>query len=155
MKRPTALVAEDEATLRQQLVEQLAQLWPELQIVGEAENGVQALRLLDEHSPAVVFLDIEMPGATGLEVARQASGRSHVVFVTAYDQHAVAAFDQGAIDYVLKPVSAARLFTAISRVRQRIAASAPPARLEGLLAASAAIGSATPARNTLRWVGSS
>ncbi len=151
MKAPTALVAEDETTLRQQLVEHLAQLWPELQIVGEAENGIQALRLLDELRPDVVFLDIEMPGATGLEVARQASGRSHVVFVTAYDQHAVAAFEQGALDYVLKPVSAARLFTAIGRVRERLNSSAPPARLDGILA-----GMATPAsRSPLRWINAS
>ncbi|MGZ8255837.1 MAG: LytR/AlgR family response regulator transcription factor, partial [Burkholderiaceae bacterium] len=86
MSTPTAIVAEDEATLRGQLVEQLGQLWPELAIVGEAVDGVQALRLLEEHRPDVLFLDIQMPGATGLEVARQASGRCHVVFVTAYDQ---------------------------------------------------------------------
>lgn len=153
MKQATALIAEDEATLRQQLVEQLAQLWPELQIVGEADNGIQALRLLDEHRPDVVFLDIEMPGATGLEVARQASGRCHVVFVTAYDQHAVAAFEQGALDYVLKPVSAARLFTAIGRVRERIASSLPPARLDGILASTAA--SVSAARSPLRWINAS
>jgi len=125
---PTAIVAEDEETLRHQLVEQLEQLWPELAIVGQAADGVQALRLLDEHRPDVLFLDIQMPGATGLEVARQASGRCHVVFVTAYDQHAVAAFDQGAVDYVLKPVSAARLFTAVSRVKGRL--GTPPALLD-------------------------
>jgi DNA-binding LytR/AlgR family response regulator len=153
MKQATAVIAEDEATLRQQLVEQLAQLWPELQIVGEAENGIQALRLLDERRPDVVFLDIEMPGATGLEVARQASGRCHVVFVTAYDQHAVAAFEQGAIDYVLKPVSAARLFTAIGRVRERIASSLPPARLDGILAGT--VGAAVAPRNPLRWINAS
>ncbi|GAP37861.1 LytR/AlgR family response regulator transcription factor [Piscinibacter sakaiensis] len=160
---PTALVAEDERTLRQHLVEQLAQLWPELQVVGEAENGVQALRLLDELNPQVVFLDIEMPGATGLEVARQASGRSHVVFVTAYDQHAVAAFDQGAVDYVLKPLSAARLFTAITRVKQRLAGSAPPARLDALLAGLSAQGhpgaaggaGLAPGRAPLRWINAS
>ncbi|MBL8301613.1 MAG: response regulator transcription factor [Ideonella sp.] len=164
MNHPTALVAEDEATLRQHLVEQLAQLWPELHVVGEAENGVQALRLLDELKPTVVFLDIEMPGATGLDVARQASGRSHVVFVTAYDQHAVAAFDHGAVDYVLKPLSAARLFTAITRVKQRLASSAPPARLDGLLGgmgglggglAAGGAGGAGPARNPLRWINAS
>ena len=132
MKHPTAIVAEDEATLRAELIEQISHLWPELQIIGEASDGVQALRLLDELRPDVMFLDIQMPGATGLEVARQASGRCHVVFVTAYDQHAVAAFDQGAVDYVLKPVSAARLFTAVSRVKQRL--GSPPARLDAALA---------------------
>jgi DNA-binding LytR/AlgR family response regulator len=154
MSTPTAIVAEDEATLRGQLVEQLGQLWPELAIVGEASDGVQALRLLDEHRPDVMFLDIQMPGATGLEVARQASGRCHVVFVTAYDQHAVAAFDQGAVDYVLKPVSAARLFTAVSRVKQRL--GSPPTRLDaalGSLAGSTALPAAT--MHYLRWINAS
>lgn len=128
---PTAVVAEDEETLRHELIEQLGKLWPELTIVGEAADGIQALRLLDEHKPDVVFLDIQMPGATGLEVARQVGGRSHVVFVTAYDQYAVAAFDQGAVDYLLKPLAGARLFTAIGRVKQRLAN--PPADYEQAL----------------------
>ena len=154
MNTPTAIVAEDEATLRGQLVEQLGQLWPELAIVGEAADGVQALRLLDEHRPDVMFLDIQMPGATGLEVARQASGRCHVVFVTAYDQHAVAAFDQGAVDYVLKPVSAARLFTAVTRVKQRL--GTPPARLESTLSGlQPAVGPPSSARQYLRWINAS
>jgi DNA-binding LytR/AlgR family response regulator len=150
---PTAIVAEDEATLRQQLVEQLGQLWPELTIVGEAADGVQALRMLDEQQPDVMFLDIQMPGATGLEVARQASGRCHVVFVTAYDQHAVAAFDQGAIDYVLKPVSAARLFTAVSRLKQRL--GAPPVRLEPALDRIAPTALPAAAKQYLRWINAS
>lgn len=152
MSSPTAIVAEDEATLRHQLVEQLGELWPELAIVGEASDGVQALRLLDEHQPDVLFLDIQMPGATGLEVARQASGRCHVVFVTAYDEHAVAAFDQGAVDYVLKPVAAARLFTAISRVRQRL--GSPPARLESTIAQIAS-GAPSSSKQFLRWINAS
>ncbi len=124
MTAPTAVVAEDEETLRHELVEQLGKLWPELSIVGEASDGVQALRLMDQQQPDVLFLDIQMPGATGLEVARQVAGRSHVVFVTAYDQYAVAAFDQGAVDYVLKPLQVARFFTAISRVKQRLGGNA-------------------------------
>jgi DNA-binding LytR/AlgR family response regulator len=116
---------------------------------------VQALRLLDEHRPDVMFLDIQMPGATGLEVARQASGRCHVVFVTAYDQHAVAAFDQGAVDYVLKPVSAARLFTAVSRLKQRL--GTPPARLDATLNGLAGAGAPGPVatRQYLRWINAS
>jgi DNA-binding LytR/AlgR family response regulator len=153
MSTPTAIVAEDETTLRTQLVEQLGQLWPELAIVGEAGDGVQALRLLDEHRPDVMFLDIEMPGATGLEVARQASGRCHVVFVTAYDQHAVAAFDQGAVDYVLKPVSAARLFTAVSRLKQRL--GSPPARLDAALNGLQGSGLPAATRQYLRWINAS
>ncbi|MET0520315.1 MAG: response regulator, partial [Burkholderiaceae bacterium] len=121
LSTPTAVVAEDEETLRHELVEQLGRLWPELAIVGEAADGIEALRQLDRQQPDLLFLDIQMPGATGLEVARQVAGRSHVVFVTAYDQYAVAAFDQGAVDYVLKPLQPSRLFTAIGRVKQRLA----------------------------------
>jgi DNA-binding LytR/AlgR family response regulator len=146
----TAVVAEDEALLRGQLIEQLGSLWPELAIVGEAADGIQALRLLDEHKPDILFLDIEMPGATGLEVARQASGRSRIVFVTAYDQHALAAFDAGALDYVLKPISAARLFTAVSRVREGL--SAPPARVDTVLSQ---LGQSAGQRKALRWINAS
>lgn len=122
---PTAVVAEDEATLRQELVERLAQLWPELSIVGEAADGVQALRLLDECRPDILFLDIQMPGATGLEVARQVAGRAHVVFVTAYDQYAVEAFEARAVDYLLKPLKAERLARCVERLRAALAAPAP------------------------------
>jgi len=145
----TAIVAEDEATLRQQLVEQLGQLWPELTIVAEASDGVAALRLLAEHRPDIVFLDIQMPGATGLEVARQVNGRTRVVFVTAYDEHAVAAFEQGAVDYVLKPISAARLFTTVTRLKERLAS--PPPRLDAVLPAIAP----TAAKSYLRWINAS
>jgi DNA-binding LytR/AlgR family response regulator len=149
MNHPTAVVAEDEATLRQQLVEQLGQLWPELAVVGEAADGIQALRLLDEHRPDVLFLDINMPGASGMDVARQASGKSRVVFVTAYDEHAVAAFEHGAIDYVLKPISAARLFTTVSRLKERL--GAPPARVDHVLTQL----TTAPARSYLRWINAS
>lgn len=145
----TAIVAEDEATLRQQLVEQLGQLWPELTVVAEATDGIAALRLLAEHRPDIVFLDIQMPGATGLEVARQASGRSRVVFVTAYDEHAVAAFEQGAVDYVLKPISAARLFTTVTRLKERL--GSPPPRLDAVLTSV----SATVPKTYLRWINAS
>jgi DNA-binding LytR/AlgR family response regulator len=148
--RATAVVAEDEATLRQELIEQLGRLWPELAIAGEAADGIEALRLLDELRPDILFLDINMPGATGLDVARQASGKSRVVFVTAYDQHAIAAFEAGAIDYVLKPVSAARLFATVARLKERLAA--PPMRLEPVLNA---LPSANAARSTLRWINAS
>jgi DNA-binding LytR/AlgR family response regulator len=153
MSGPTAVVAEDEPTLRQQLVEQLSQLWPDLAIVGEAADGIQALRMLDELRPDVLFLDINMPGATGLEVARQASGKSRIAFVTAYDQHAIAAFEQGAIDYVLKPISAARLFTTVQRLRERLAA--PPARVEQVLTPMAGGTSTAAGRNYLRWINAS
>ncbi|TMG82204.1 MAG: response regulator transcription factor, partial [Betaproteobacteria bacterium] len=131
MNRPSAVIAEDEPLLRGELKDALAELWPDVDIKAEAENGIQAIRALETHQPDVLFLDIQMPGMTGLDVARVASGRCHVVFVTAYDQYAVAAFDQGAVDYVMKPFSPARLATAIARVRERMKSA--PANLERLL----------------------
>jgi len=156
LSAPTAVVAEDEETLRHELVEKLGELWPELAIVGEAADGVQALRMVDRHQPDVLFLDIQMPGATGIEVARQVGARSHVVFVTAYDQYAVAAFDHGAVDYVLKPLSAARLFTAIGRVRQRL--GTPPAEYaQDVHDALDQLSPRTsgPSRAYLRWINAS
>jgi DNA-binding LytR/AlgR family response regulator len=155
MATTRAIIAEDEPVLREELAEMLGTLWPELDIVAKEADGVAALRALEQHHPDVMFLDIQMPGATGLEVARQASGRCHVVFVTAYDQHAVAAFDQGAVDYVLKPVSPARLFTAVSRLKQRL--GSPPARLEAALNGLTSFGGGgSPAtRQYLRWINAS
>jgi len=126
-----ALIAEDEATLADELREVLCDLWPELAICAVAANGFEALRALEQHAPNVVFLDIQMPGMTGLEVAKRASGKSHVVFVTAYDKYAVAAFEQGAIDYVMKPFDAARLADTVERLKARI--DSIPANLELLL----------------------
>ncbi len=148
--RATGVIAEDETVLRGELRAHLAALWPELEIVAEAANGIEALRALDRHAPQVVFLDIEMPGLSGLDVARQTQGRWHVVFVTAYDAHAVAAFDQGAIDYVLKPYDQARLALAVRRVQQRI--GSPPPSLDGVLRELAR---AAPAREHLRWINAS
>lgn len=150
---PTAVVAEDEAPLRGELVEQLGKLWPELSIVGEAADGLEALRLLDQQRPDILFLDIEMPGAKGIDVARQANGRSHVVFVTAYDQYAIAAFDQGAVDYLLKPLSGARLFTAIGRLKSRLGQA--PAALGGVLDQLGQRPAASAARAPLRWINAS
>lgn len=150
MAQPTALIAEDEAVLRAELRSHLGALWPELRVVGEAANGFEALQLLDRLTPDLVFLDIQMPGLTGLEVARQTANRCHVVFVTAFDAHAVAAFEQGAVDYVLKPYSMERLALAVSRVRQRIGST--PAPLDNVLRELASI---APARNHLRWINAS
>ena len=128
---PRAVVAEDEALLRDQLRELLGAAWPELEIIAVAEDGRQAMRAVEEHRPDVLFLDIQMPEASGLEVARRANGRCHVVFVTAYDQYAVSAFEEGAVDYILKPLSGARIATAVQRVKERL--KAVPANLHGLL----------------------
>ena len=144
------VIAEDEPLLRGELREQLVRLWPGAHIVAEAEDGIEALDALGRLKPQVMFLDIEMPGLSGLEVARAASGRCHVVFVTAYNQHAVTAFEQGAVDYVMKPFSAARLATAISRVRERL--DATPAHLGGLLDA---LREHAPKRGHLRWINAS
>jgi DNA-binding LytR/AlgR family response regulator len=148
MKPPTAVIAEDEPLLRAELRETLAALWPELVVAAEAEDGLEAMRALQAHQPQLLFLDIEMPGMTGLQVAAQASRKCHVVFVTAYDKYALAAFEQGAVDYVLKPFSAARLATTVTRLKERI--SNQPADLDGLLASLAQRDPA--AKNHLRWV---
>src|SRR5438046_367597 len=131
MNRPTAVIAEDEPLLRDELKDALATLWPELEMKAVVEDGIEALRALESHEPDVLFLDIQMPGATGLDVARVASGRCHVVFVTAFEQYAVAAFEQGAVDYVIKPFSPARLANAIARVKERLRGA--PADLDQLL----------------------
>ena len=150
MRPPSALIAEDEIVLRDELQAHLTLLWPELKITALAGSGIEALQLLDEHRPDVMFLDIQMPGLTGLEVARQAQGRCHVVFVTAYDAYAVAAFEQGAIDYVLKPYDPARIATAVRRVKQRLNDTPPP--LDRLLRELAG---AQPPREHLRWINAS
>ena len=121
MPRPTAIVAEDELVLRDELISHLGQLWPELAIVGVASDGIETVELVERLGPNVLFLDIQMPGLTGVEVARQVNGQAHIVFVTAFDEHAVSAFEQGAIDYVLKPYDLDRLSLSIARVQARLA----------------------------------
>ena len=101
---PTALIADDEPLLREALRRQLAIVWPELEIVAEARNGREAVRLFDERRPDVCFLDVHMPGLSGVDAAKHIGRRAHLVFVTAYDHYAVQAFAQGALDYLLKPV---------------------------------------------------
>ena len=148
MSLPTAILAEDEPLLRAELREMLAAQWPELAIAGEAEDGLAAAAAVAKHPPDVLFLDIEMPGLTGLEVARRASGRAHVVFITAYDRYAVAAFEQGAVDYVVKPFSAVRLEATIARLKARLAS--PPADLTGILESLAT--TLSQRREYLRWI---
>jgi DNA-binding LytR/AlgR family response regulator len=143
---PTALLAEDEPMLRAQLRSRLAEAWPELSIVAEAENGEQALASIDERKPDIAFLDIRMPVMSGLDVARSIGGRCHVVFVTAYDEYAVAAFDEGAVDYVLKPVTPERIAKVTARLRQRLAM--PPLDLTALLSRLALRDDAAP----LKWI---
>lgn len=125
MPRPSAIIAEDEPILCDELAEMLGSLWPELDLVAKVGNGVAALGALDQYSPNIAFLDIQMPRLTGLDVARQATHRCHVVFVTAYQEHAVNAFEQGAVDYVLKPFTAGRVMTTVTRLKSKLP-SAPP-----------------------------
>lgn len=117
---PTAIIAEDEPFLRAELRQALSALWPALEIVCEAEDGVSAVKALHEYRPDVLFLDINMPGLTGLEVAKLAQGKTSVVFLTAYRQHALDAFDIGAVDYLIKPLSRPRLGQAVERLQAKL-----------------------------------
>jgi DNA-binding LytR/AlgR family response regulator len=124
------VIADDERLMREQLRARLAEVWPELQIVAEAKNGVEAVALVAEHRPELVFLDIRMPGLTGVEAARQIAQMEigddellpEIVFITAYDQYAVEAFEQGVADYVLKPAERERLAVTVERIQKRLAA---------------------------------
>jgi len=142
----TALIAEDEPLLAAELQEELARLWPELVVCATAQDGYEALREIERHQPLVLFLDVRMPGLTGLEIARMMGLRAHVVFITAYDRFAVQAFDEGAVDYLLKPLDPARLARAVRRVKDRLAR--PPADLSGLIDQL----QRWPATDRLRWL---
>lgn len=149
MTNPRALIAEDEAPQRRALCELLRELWPELEIVAECADGLDALESLAAHRPEIAFLDIRMPGLSGLEVARAASEHAHVVFTTAYDEYAITAFEAGAIDYLLKPIKRDRLARTVERLKERVGAR--PARLESLLdALQGRIGAGS--RNEIRWI---
>jgi DNA-binding LytR/AlgR family response regulator len=149
-KPPTAVLAEDEPLLADELADLLHVLWPELRIVARAGNGVAALNAIEELAPDIVFLDIQMPLLTGLEVARRIAGNSHVVFITSYDQHALEAFEAGAIDYVLKPPAADRLFTTLQRVKARL--RQPPVDPRSAIAN---IGPPNMPRHYLQWINAS
>jgi DNA-binding LytR/AlgR family response regulator len=129
---PTAILAEDEPILRTQLETKLRKLWPELEIIASVEDGAAALEALEDRAPDFMFLDIQMPELTGVEVARLVRERSHVVFVTAYDQYAIQAFETGAVDYILKPATDERLAVTIERLKAKLAT--PPADLNAVLA---------------------
>jgi len=145
---PTALIAEDEPLMRERLKEKLAEVWPELEVVAEASDGDEALALFDIHAPRIAFLDIRMPGRTGLDVAAAIGGECHIVFVTAYDQYAIAAFDAGAVDYLLKPVESERLAQTVERVKAKLANE--PADLAPIVAQLRA--NAPAAAQRLKWI---
>jgi len=149
-----AVVAEDEAMLRRELVRQLQAAWPALEILAECDDGASALEAIETHRPDVAFLDIRMPGLTGLEVASAAgelSPGTQIVFVTAYNQHAIEAFDRGAVDYLLKPVQADRLAATVKRVQARIALgeSSPAGKVADEIAARMPVQSG---REPLQWI---
>jgi DNA-binding LytR/AlgR family response regulator len=117
---PTAIIADDERLMRDQLRMRLAEAWPDLEILGEAKNGEEAVELVGQLNPDLTFLDIRMPGKTGMEAARDIGDKSHIVFVTAYDQYAVEAFERGAVDYLLKPTEPERLRVTVDRLKERL-----------------------------------
>ena len=153
---PAALIADDEPLLRASLRSHLARLWPELDVVAEARNGREAVELFDLHAPQVVFLDVHMPGLNGIEAARSIARRAEVVLVTAYDSYAVQAFEQGALDYIVKPVEPERLADSVQRLKSRLAA--PPRQTDGdaidavLARIAGALRDGGTKRSWLQWI---
>lgn len=157
MTRPTALIADDEPHLAQALQRQLATLWPELAIVAVARNGLEAAQAIEQHAPDLAFLDIQMPGLNGLEVAQGVeNGRTRVVFVTAFDEYAVQAFEQSALDYLLKPVKAERLARTVDKIKVQLSSRQAPAADADAAALAAALQRLLPAAQKqappLRWI---
>ena len=150
---PTAIIADDERLMREQLRARLTEVWPDLQVVAEAKNGEEAVAAVRAHHPDLAFLDIRMPGMTGIEAARHIGDACHVVFITAYNEYAVDAFEHGAIDYVLKPAEAERLAITVARLKQRLGSK--PSDLGALLSQlSAKLESAGGVlqRSHLQWI---
>jgi DNA-binding LytR/AlgR family response regulator len=155
--RPTALIADDEPLLREALAGHLASAWPELEVVAQARNGREAVQQFEALKPDICFLDVHMPGLTGIEAARRIGTRAHLVFVTAYDRYAVEAFAQGALDYLVKPVEAARLVETVKRLQERLRVAEPAPDIGELLEKLAAEvvrlqGAAAPPPEPLRWI---
>lgn len=132
-QRPTALIADDEPLLREALAHQLAQVWPDLQLIAQARNGREAIKFFEARRPDICFLDVHMPGLSGLDAANHIGRRAHLVFVTAFDHYAVQAFAQGALDYLLKPVEQRRLADTVARLKERLGAGTPAVNTEALL----------------------
>lgn len=151
-RRPTALIADDEPLLRKQLARLLADAWPGLAVVANARNGREAVELFETHQPDVCFLDVHMPGLSGVEAARYIDRRAQLVFVTAFDQYAVDAFRQGAIDYLVKPVEAARLADTVARLQERLRASSPAPGTDELIGRIAAQLRKDAKPAPLRWL---
>jgi DNA-binding LytR/AlgR family response regulator len=151
-RRPTALIAEDEPLLREALERLLAVTWPALTVVARARNGREAIDRFEVHQPTVCFLDVQMPGMSGVEAARHIGRRAHLVFVTAYDQYAVQAFAHGVLDYLVKPVDAERLSRTVERLQERLRVAEPASNTEALLQQLAADLERRAAPAHLRWI---
>jgi DNA-binding LytR/AlgR family response regulator len=153
MKPVRAIIADDEVLLRVSLKEKLARAWPELQICGEAEDGPQALDMIKRDRPDIAFLDIRMPGLSGIEVARSVLGICRVVFITAYDQYALEAFENEAVDYILKPVSDKRLEKTVRRIQKQLSGGTEAGSefKETLSRVLSALEAKTPASH-IRWI---
>lgn len=151
-RRPTALVADDEPLLRESLVRLLAQAWPELEVVAQVRNGRLAVESFEALKPEVCFLDVHMPGLSGVEAARFIGRRAHVVFVTAYDQYAVEAFERAAVDYVLKPADDARLAQTVARLRRAILTPSDSERSRLARALEKVSPGGTASATPLRWI---
>jgi DNA-binding LytR/AlgR family response regulator len=149
---PTALIADDEPLLRDMLERLLASAWPELKVVGHERNGAEAIELFDARRPDVCFLDVHMPGVSGIEAARHIGRRAHLVFITAYQQYAVQAFEQGVLDYLVKPVEPARLAETVARLQERLRAAQPALNTDALLAQLAASLERAAAQAPLQWI---
>jgi DNA-binding LytR/AlgR family response regulator len=149
---PTAVVADDERLMREQIIDRLKESWPELSIVGEAANGREAVALVRSLEPDLVFLDISMPGMDGIEAARALAGRVHIVFVTAHDRYAISAFEQGAVDYLLKPAEPERMALTCQRLRERLEHA--PVAMDELLQrlSQRLVPDALKPREYMRWV---
>jgi DNA-binding LytR/AlgR family response regulator len=150
MKQARAIIADDEETLRLHLREKLAEAWPELVISGEAGDGEAALRLIEEKRPDIAFLDIQMPGISGIEVARKIAGACVVVFITAHNKYAVEAFESEALDYVLKPVTEERLKNTVKRLKERLASPRPAADVAAVIEKVA--GALEKSPRHLQWI---
>jgi DNA-binding LytR/AlgR family response regulator len=149
---PSAVIADDERLMRDQIIASLKEAWPELVIVGEASNGREAVAMVQSLEPDIVFLDIRMPGMDGIQVARALAGRAHVVFVTAHDEFAISAFDHGAVDYLLKPADPERVALTCQRLRARLK-QAPDPMNEMLAELSQRLeAGAVKSREHMRWV---
>jgi DNA-binding LytR/AlgR family response regulator len=150
--RPTALIADDEPLLRTALTRMLAEVWPELEVVAQARNGREAVEQFEALKPDICFLDVHMPGLSGVDAARRIGRRAHLVFVTAYDQYAVQAFEQEAIDYLVKPLEPARLADTVARLKARLGAAQSMPIPEGLLEQLAARLRKDAGPEPLRWI---